>query len=153
VSFYWDNLYTVGLGPKKGEDGVYTWTLPMGTSRLSGIAAEDIGKVAYGIFKAGAPYFGKRVGIASESLTIEEMGRKLSRALGIGPVKYHAVDANTYRSFGFPGADEIGNMFQVYRDFEKEVVAARSPELARSLNPELQTFDQWLAKHKDKIPV
>ncbi len=47
----------------------------------------------------------------------------------------------------------MGNMFQVYRDFEKEVVGARIPELTRSLNPELQTFDQWLAKHKDKIAV
>ena len=23
TSFYWDNLYTFGVGPKKGEDGVY----------------------------------------------------------------------------------------------------------------------------------
>jgi len=153
TSFYWDNLYAFRLAPKKGDDGTYSWTFPMGTSRLAGIAAEDIGKVAYGIFKAGAPYFGKRVGIASENLTIEQMGAKLSRALGIGPITYHAVDADTYRSFGFPGADEMGNMFQVYRDFENEVVGARIPELARALNPELQTFDQWLEKHKDKIPV
>ena len=109
--------------------------------------------MAYGIFKAGAPYFGKRVGIASENLTIDEMGQKLSRALGIGPVRYHAVEADAYRKLGFPGADEMGNMFQVYRDFEKEITGARIPALTRSLNPELQTFDQWLAKHKDKIAV
>ena len=153
ASFYWDNLYTSGLAPKKGEDGVYSWAFPMGNSGLAGIAAEDIGKVAYGIFKAGAPYFGKRVGVASEILTIEQMGEKLSKGLGIGPVRYHAVDADTYRSFGFPGADEIGNMFQVYRDFEKEINGARIPSLSRSLNPDLQTFDQWLAKHKDRIPI
>lgn len=153
TSFYWDNLYNVGLGPKKGDDGVYSWTFPMGTSRLAGIAAEDIGKAVYGIFKAGAPYFGKRVGIASESLTIEEMGRKISKALGIGPITYHAVEPDAYRRFGFPGAEEMGNMFQVYRDFEKEVVAARIPELTRSLNPELLTFEQWLAKHKDRLAV
>ena len=153
TSFYWDNFYNVGLGPKKGDDGLYSWTFPMGTSRLPGIAAEDIGKAVYGIFKAGAPYFGKRVGIASENLTIEEMGRKMSKALGIGPIKYHAVEPDAYRSFGFPGAEEMGNMFQVYRDFEKEVVAARIPELTRSLNPELQTFEQWLAKHKDRLAV
>ena len=153
TSFYWDNFYNVGLGPKKGDDGVYSWTFPMGTSRLAGIAAEDIGKAVYGIFKAGAPYFGKRVGIASESLTIEEMGRRISKILGIGPIKYHAVEPDAYRRFGFPGADEMANMFQVYRDFEKEVVAARIPELTRSLNPELQTFEQWLAKHKDRLAV
>ena len=129
TSFYWDNLYMFGLAPKKGDDGVYSWTFPMGNSKLAGIAAEDIGKVAYGIFKAGQQYIGKTVGIAGENLTIDEMGDKLSKGLGIGPVKYNAVDADAYRGFGFPGADEMGNMFQVYRDFEKEVLAARSADV------------------------
>ena len=79
------------------------------------------------------------------------MGQKLSKGLGIGPVKYNAVDADVYRSFGFPGADEMGNMFQVYRDFEKEVGAARSIEGTRTLNPSLQSFDSWVAKNKEKI--
>jgi uncharacterized protein YbjT (DUF2867 family) len=151
TSFYWDNLYMFGLAPKKGDDGVYSWTFPMGNAKLAGIAVEDIGKVAYGIFKAGQEYIGKRVGITGENLTIAEMGEKLSKGLGIGSVKYNAVDADTYRSFGFPGADEMGNMFQVYRDFEKQVLAARSAEVARKLNPQLQTFDQWLAKNKSRL--
>ncbi|MGH9421387.1 MAG: NmrA/HSCARG family protein, partial [Thermoanaerobaculia bacterium] len=110
TSFYWDNLYSFGLGPKKGPDGVYGWAFPMGDKRLAGIAAEDIGKVAYGIFKAGSEYFGKTVGIAGEFLTLDEMSAQLSKALGI-TVKYTAVDADAYRAFGFPGADEMGNMF------------------------------------------
>jgi uncharacterized protein YbjT (DUF2867 family) len=153
TSFYWDNLYMFGLAPKKGDDGVYAWTFPMGNSKLAGIAAEDIGKIAYGIFKAGSQYIGKTVGITGENLTINEMGEKLSKGLGIGPVKYNAVEANTYRSFGFPGADEMGNMFQVYCEFEKQVCGARSADVARQLNPQLQTFDQWLAKNKSRIPL
>jgi uncharacterized protein YbjT (DUF2867 family) len=153
TSFYWDNLYTFGLAPKKGDDGVYSWTFPMGNARLAGMAAEDIGKTAYGIFKAGDRYIGKTVGIVSENLTIAEMGAKLTKGLGIGPVTYNAVDANQYRGFGFPGADEMGNMFQVYRDFEKDVLNARSVETTRSLNPQLQSFDQWLAKNKSRVPI
>jgi uncharacterized protein YbjT (DUF2867 family) len=153
TSFYWDNLYMFGLAPKKGSDGVYSWTFPMGTSKLAGVAAEDIGKVAYGIFKAGPQYVGKTVGITGENLTVEEMGQKLSKGLGIGPVKYNAVDADVYRGFGFPGADEMGNMFQVYRDFEKQVLGARSADVARQLNPQMQTFDQWVSKNKSRIPV
>jgi hypothetical protein len=125
----------------------------MGDSKMAGMAAEDIGRTAYGVFKAGDKYIGKTVGITGENLTVKEMGDKLSKGLGIGPVKYNAVDANTYRGFGFPGADEMGNMFQVYRDFEKEVIGARSAETARALNPQLQNFDQWLAKNKSKIPL
>jgi uncharacterized protein YbjT (DUF2867 family) len=153
TTFYWDNLYMFGLAPKKDDTGVYSWTFPMGDAKLGGIAAEDIGKCAYGIFKAGPQYIGKTVGITGENLTMKEMGDKLSKGLGIGPVKYNAVDPNTYRGFGFPGADEMGNMFQVYCDFEKECLAARSVDVARQLNPQLQSFDQWLAKNKAAVPV
>jgi uncharacterized protein YbjT (DUF2867 family) len=153
TSFYWDNLYLFGLAPKKGDDGVYGWSYPMGEAKLPGIAAEDIGKTAYGIFKAGSSYIGKTVGIAGESLSFQEMSQKLEKGLGVSPVKFTPVDANVFRGYGFPGADEYGNMFQVYRDFEKEVNAARSVETTRQLNPSLQNFDQWLAKNKSKIPV
>jgi uncharacterized protein YbjT (DUF2867 family) len=151
TSFYWDNLYMFGLAPKKGADGALAWTFPMGTSKLAGIAAEDIGKAAYGIFKAGNEYIGKTVGIYGEALTIEQMGKALSKVLGVGPVQYNAVEADAYRGFGFPGADEMGNMFQVYRDFEKEVLAARSIDATRKLNPALQSFEQFVAKQAGPI--
>jgi hypothetical protein len=125
----------------------------MGNSKLAGIAADDIGECAYGIFKAGNEYVGKTVGILGEALTLDEISQKLSKGLGIGPVRYNAVDADAYRGFGFPGADEFGNMFQVYRDFESAVLGARSSEVARKLSPQLQTFDQWLARNKSRIPL
>src|SRR6476646_9929341 len=152
TSFYWDNIYAFGMAPKKGDDGVYGWTFPMGDKQLAGIAAEDIGKVAYGIFKAGQQYVGKTVGITGENLTIDQISEKLAKGFGI-PGKYTPVEPDSYRSFGFPGADEMGNMFQVYRDFEKEVLGVRSRDVARSLNPSLQTFEQWLALNKSKIAL
>jgi hypothetical protein len=152
TSFYWDNIYAFGMAPKKGDDGVYSWTFPMGEKKLAGIAAEDIGKVAYGIFKAGQQYIGKTVGITGENLTLTEISDKLAKGLGVR-VKYNAVEPDAYRGFGFPGADEMGNMFQIYRDFEKEVLGARSSDAARSLNPSLQSFDQWLATNKSKITL
>jgi uncharacterized protein YbjT (DUF2867 family) len=153
ASYYWDNLFLAGAGPRKGDDGQYTWTLPMGSAKMAGVAAEDIGKIAYGIFKAGQAYVGKRVGAAGEHLTIDEMGRKLSKALGLGPIQYNAVEPAVYRTFGFPGAEDIGNMFQVYRDFAKPMLAARDVSAAQSLNPSLQSFDDWLQRNKGGIPV
>jgi uncharacterized protein YbjT (DUF2867 family) len=151
TSFYWDNLFMFGLAPKKGDDGAYSWAFPMGNEKLAGIAVEDIGKTAYGIFKGGQAYIGKTVGILGEALTIDEMSRKLEKGLGISPVKYNAVDADAYRGFGFPGADEMGNMFQADRDFAKQMLANRNLDEARKLNPQLQSFDQWLANNKDKV--
>jgi uncharacterized protein YbjT (DUF2867 family) len=151
TSFYWDNLYMFGLAPKKGQDGKYTWAFPMGDKKLAGIAGEDIGKAALGIFKAGQPYIGNTVGIAGEYLTIPQMGETLSKTLGIGPIHYHAVEPDEYRGWGFPGADEMGNMFQFFRDFEEPVLGARSLEETRKLNPALETFDTFVSRNKDKI--
>jgi uncharacterized protein YbjT (DUF2867 family) len=151
TSFYWDNLFMFGLAPKKGDDGVYAWAFPMGNAKLAGIAGEDIGKCAFGIFKGGDQYVGKTVGIAGEFLTIDQMGQSLAKNLGLGSVKYNAVEPDVYRSWGFPGADEMGNMFQADRDFEKQMMANRNLDEARKLNPALQTFDQFVNKNKDKI--
>lgn len=153
TSFYWDNLYAFGLGPKKGEDGKFSWAFPMGDKPMAGVAAEDIGKVAFGIFKAGDRFIGKDVGIASEFVTVKQMGEGLSDALQCGPVTYHDVSADAYRAFGFPGADELGNMFQVYRDFAEPFCATRDPKLARELNPEMLSYTQFLEKYKHRIPT
>jgi uncharacterized protein YbjT (DUF2867 family) len=152
TSFYWDNMYMFGMGPKKGDDGNYSITFPMGNHRMSGIAAEDIGGCAHGIYKKGKELVGKTVGIAGEHLTGAQMAEKLSKGLGI-KCTYNAVTPDVYRSFGFPGADDLGNMFQFYADFEDYFVGARNLDVARSLNPKLQTFDQWLAKNKSKLAL
>jgi uncharacterized protein YbjT (DUF2867 family) len=151
TSFYWENFIHFGMGPKTGADGKLSLTLPMGEGRLSGIAAEDIGKCAYGIFKQGRRWIGQSVGIAGDHVSGRQMALDMSQALG-QPVNYFAVDFNTYRGFGFPGADDLGNMFQYYVEFEKEFVAARSLDVARSLNPELLDFKAWLGKYGSLIP-
>ncbi|MEO8064519.1 MAG: NmrA/HSCARG family protein [Pseudomonadota bacterium] len=152
TTFYWDNFIGFGMGPKKGPDGKYAITLPMGNARLSGIASEDIGKCAFGIFKQGKQWIGKRVGIAGDHVTGAQMAADMGKALG-KDVAYNVVSPEVYRGFGFPGADDIGNMFQYYTEFEKEFSDARSLETSRSLNPELLDFKGWLAKYKDRIPL
>jgi uncharacterized protein YbjT (DUF2867 family) len=152
TSFYWDNLIYFGSGPQRGPDGVLAITFPMDDKKLPAIAVEDIGKAAFGIFKRGGEFINKTVAIAGEHLSGAEMARALTKALG-QEVRYNNVPPEVYRSFGFPAADDLGNMFQFKRDFNDYFRGARSVEFSRSLNPELQSFEQWLAKHKDQIPL
>ena len=152
ASFYWDNLIYFGMGPKKGPDGKLAITLPMADKKLPGIAAEDIGKCAYGIFKKGREFIGKTVGIAGEHLTGVQMAAALTKALG-QEVRYNDVPPEVYRSFGFPGAEDLGNMFQFKRDFEQVFCGVRNIDATRALNPSLQTFDSWLAQNKSRIPL
>ncbi|MFS8084833.1 MAG: NmrA/HSCARG family protein [Acidobacteriota bacterium] len=152
TSFYWDNFIGFGMGPKKGPDGTLAIIMPMGDKKLPGIAAEDIGKSAYGIFKRGREFVGKTVGIAGEHLTGAEMAAAFSRALG-QEVHYHDVPPEVYRGFGFPGAEDLGNMFQFKRDFNEIFCQARNLEFTSELNPSLQTFAEWLARNKSRIPL
>lgn len=152
TSFYWDNFIHFGSGPKRGPDGKLALTMPMGNAKLPGIAAEDIGKCAYGIFQAGGAHIGKTVGIAGEHLTGAQMAAGLSRELG-DDVVYNDVPPEVYRGFGFPGAEDLGNMFQFKRDFNDYFCGARDVAFSWSLNPELQSFDVWLAKNARAIPL
>ena len=152
TSFYWDNFIHFGMGPKKGEDGNYSITLPMDDKKLAGISAEDIGKCAYGIFKKGGELIGKKIGIVGEKLNGDEMAKKLSMALNINVI-YNNVSPEMYRSFGFPGADDLGNMFQFKRDFNADFNGARNENLSKELNPQLQNFDKWLSKNAGHIPL
>ena len=152
TAFYWENFIYFGAGPQRGEDGKLALTFPMGNAKLPGIASEDIGKVAYSIFKAGDEYIGKSVHIAGEHLSGSELAAAFTKALG-EEVTYNDVDPDVFRGFGFPGADEMGNMYQFKRDFESDYVGARDLSKARALNPELKTFEAWLAENKDRIPL
>ena len=140
TSFYWDNFIHFGLGPKRGPDGTLTITLAMGDKKLPGIAAGDIGKCTYGIFQRGHELIGKTIGVAGEHLTGTEMAAAFTRALG-EEVRYNDVSA------------DLGNEFRFERDFNEIHCGARNVEIARGLNPRLQSFDEWLARNKTRIPL
>jgi uncharacterized protein YbjT (DUF2867 family) len=152
ASYYWDNLIYFGMGPKKDKDGKLTITFPMGDKKMAGIAAADIGKCAYGIFKKGPELIGKRIGIAGDQLSCTEMAKELSKALAT-EVSYNEISPDQYRSLGFPGADDLGNMFQFYRDFDEVCNRVRDVKYSKVLNPELQSFDMWLEANANRIPL
>jgi uncharacterized protein YbjT (DUF2867 family) len=152
TSFYWENFIVFGMAPKPGPDGVLTLTMPLGDAKFPSIAAEDIGRSALGIFKAGSTYVGQYVGIAGAHLTGAEMADAFAEAIGV-PVKYAPIEPAVFRSFGFPGADDLGNMFQFNRDFAHEFIAVRDLAKAREINPAMQRFDDWLAANVARIPT
>lgn len=152
TSFYWENFIYFGMNPKPDPEGRLALTLPTGDRKLPGIASEDIGKCAFGIFKRGEEFIGKTVGIAGEHLTGEQMAAAMTEALG-REVYYNSIPPDIYRSLGFPGAEDLGNMFQFKRDFEDYYCGIRDLALTRKLNPSLQTFREWLARNADKIPL
>jgi uncharacterized protein YbjT (DUF2867 family) len=147
--FYWDNLINFGMGPRRNADGGLVFVLPMGEHKLPGIAAADIGPCAFALFSCGEAAFGQIVGIAGEHLTGAEMAGGLSRALG-EPVRHYSMPVAEYARLGFPGAEDLANMFQFNQEFEAAFCASRPVEATRKLYPGLQTFQQWLERSVQK---
>ena len=152
AAFYWENFIYFGSGPRRGPDGNLVLALPLGGAKLPGIAAEDIGKCAYGLLRRGTGTLGQRFGIAGEILSGPEMAAKMGRALG-RKVAFEDVPFDVYRKLGFPGAEDLGNMFQFQAILGDEFLRSRDPERARSLNPELLSFDAWLQANAARVPM
>lgn len=152
TAFFWENLIAFGFGPHRGPDGTLALSYALGGARMPGIAACDIGKAAYTLFKRTSEFAGQTISIAGEHLTGDQMAGQLTRALG-EQVRYRPVPPDMFRTFPIPAADELANMFCYYQDFEAEVCGARDLGFARTLNPDLQTFGTWLSANAAKIPL
>jgi uncharacterized protein YbjT (DUF2867 family) len=152
TSGYFENFIHFGWGPQKAPDGSLAVVFPTDDAKIPFIAVEDIGRCALGIFKRREEYIGRTVGIAGEHLSGQEIAEALSEALG-RPISFQAVPPEVYRGFGFPGADDVGNMFQFKRDFADVYRGHRSLEESRSLNPDLTTLRSWLEANADRIPI
>jgi uncharacterized protein YbjT (DUF2867 family) len=105
---------------------------------------------AYGAYCV--TFFWDHFGVAGEHLTGAEKAAGLSRALGREVVHY-SPSFDAYRGFGFPGAQDLGNMFQFNCEFAADFCGARDIARSRQLNPAIQSFDAWLAANKGRIPL
>jgi uncharacterized protein YbjT (DUF2867 family) len=149
TTFYWDN-FAAELKPQRGENGKLVLALPMGEAKLPGIASEDIGRTAHGVFLAGDKYQDRTVSIAGEHLAGAQYAEAFADALG-EPVSYYPVPHDQFRALGLPGGDELGNMFQFYTEGERDFVGSRDLDVVRSLNPRLKNFRTWLDEHVAEV--
>ena len=152
TSCYWENLIYFGMGPQRGPDGSLSVTLATGDARIPWIGVEDIGISAREVFLRGDALIGESIGIAGDHLTGAELASQIGEAIGES-VKYNPVPPDVYRKFPFPGAEELGNMWQFKHDTEATYCARRDLTRARALNPSMANFRTWLAANKSRIPV
>ena len=152
TSFYWDNLIHFGMQPQRGPDGMLAVRAAHGPAKMPGIAAADIGACAYARHRARQRVRGQD----DRHRRRAPLRRRNGRAArpGAGRARRHVSPSiEQYAAFGFPGADDLANMFHFYHDFEREFRAARDVGFTRSLYPKLHTFASWLAENVSRLPV
>jgi uncharacterized protein YbjT (DUF2867 family) len=152
TTMYFDSFLDF-FHPVRGEDGVLRITLPMGESKLPGVASEDIGRTALGILQRGKELVGETVAVSGENLTGHEYAAKLGAFLG-ERIEFRPATLDQVRASGMPGADDVANMFQYYEEFSDSFAGARDPKRIRAtLNPRLKDFDTWLRANHQKFSV
>ncbi len=143
--FHWEAWVSGLAAPQPGPDGVLSVVMPLGGALLPGIASEDIGRCAYGIFRDGAQFRGKTLGVAGEHITGERLADGLSRVYGEA-VRYQSLPLEVFRSLPFPGVDVAANMLQYVAEANEEFCRLRDVRLATQLNPALLGFDAWVSR-------
>lgn len=146
TSFYYENFIAFGMGPKKmSVDAPYGVTMPMGESKLTMVSVEDIGKMAAAIF-SDASLIGKSVYVASDHLTVKEIADEFGKVME-EEVVYNAVPVDVYAGFGFPGAEELANMFKFYDEYADHFTSTRDlDEVKKLIEP--KPFSVWLEENK-----
>lgn len=152
TSCYWENLIHFGMGPQRLADGSLGVTFPTGEARIPWVGVADIGVVALDIFRRGEEFVGQRIAVAGEHLSGAELAATLGDALG-EPVRFHTITPDEFRALGFPGADELGNMWQFKRDFEARYCARRDLARVRELHPGIADFATWLRANVSRLPI
>ncbi|KAK5584559.1 hypothetical protein RB653_006172 [Dictyostelium firmibasis] len=153
-SFVYAPLYAqnfqTSFTPKKNEDGLtYTISFPSDPSgKLLDVGdVNDIGSIVAGIFSDPTKYSGSIVPFSGDALTGNQIADTISKVTG-KKVSFNYIPPSVFRTFGFPGADELATMFEYYNEF------GAFNDLDKSIAPKihkLTTFEQFLNKVNYKL--
>lgn len=151
TTFYYE-AFLRGQGPRRDDNGELVLQIPMADKKMALVAAEDIGRTAFGVFRRGDDFIGQTVSIAGTHATGEELAEMFTAAFG-EKVAYRPLTTDQLRASGQPGALEGANMYEFYSGASEYFTGVRNLDLVRELNPELQPFESWLTQHKSDFPL
>ena len=145
TSFFYENLINT-MKMKKDDDGIRRLCLPINNATLPIVSVKDIGKMVNSIIHH--KLYGN-VGIASEHITGINMVKTLNDVLN-EPVEYVPVPAEVYRSFGFPGCKDIGNMFEFKTIHNEAFCNMRNMlNVTKYITP--ISFEKWCLDNKHNL--
>lgn len=130
TSCYFEN-FTSFFSMVEQEDGSFVFTLPISDKQIPWTILCDLGELVAGIFK-NPELIGQRVGQASFLASGNELAEIFSKATGKN-IKYNQVSWEVFASFGFPGADELAQMFEFWLRTYDKFVSDRSLEAQKKI--------------------
>ncbi|MBL8173619.1 MAG: NmrA/HSCARG family protein [Bryobacterales bacterium] len=147
VAFYYENFLSY-FPPRQQQDGSYGFGFPQGETNLAGVSVADVGGVVASVFADRERFLDRTVGIVGEDMPAAEYARALSKVLH-RTVVYQHIPREVFAGFGFPGADDLANMF----DFNRRFILSRQADMeeSRRLFPGMQRFASWAEANRKAI--
>ena len=147
VPFYYEN-FLYFFPPRPAGDGTYQFGFPQGDRPLAAMSVQDVGRIVAVLFEQPETYIGKVLKPAGDELPASEYAAAMSRATG-ADVRFNHVPRETFAALGFPGAEDLADMFEYYRLHIPS--RARDIEVCRQLAPELQSFAAWVGANANNL--
>jgi uncharacterized protein YbjT (DUF2867 family) len=141
VPFYFENFFAF-FAPRPVGDGTLQFGFPQGDTPLAAMSVEDLGLLVAPMFEQPESYIGKVVEPAADEITAAKYAEIMSRHLG-ADIRYAYVPREVFAKLGFPGAEDLADMFEFYR--------LHMPSRAGAIAPELQSFDTWMSRNEGKM--
>jgi uncharacterized protein YbjT (DUF2867 family) len=144
VPFYYEN-FLYFFPPRPAGDGTYEFGFPQGDRPLAAMSVADVGRAVARIFENRDEYLGKVVKLAGDELPASAYADAMSKVSG-ATIQYAHVPRETFAALGFPGAEDLADMFEYYR----LLIPSREKDIAawRALEPEIQSFGTWVQKNE-----
>ena len=131
---------------QSNENGVYPLYIPMNDTLLPMVSMLDIAKMVRCIIEK--PILGN-IGVASQHLTCSKIAEILSETLE-RDVRHYYLPYDKYKQLGFPGAEDLGNMFEFKNVHNSRFCSLRNLTDIK-LNFETTSFREWCLEHKDQL--
>jgi uncharacterized protein YbjT (DUF2867 family) len=147
VPFYYENFFSF-FPPQPAGANTFAFGFPQGDTKLAMVSIEDLGSIVAPVFNNPAMYKGRVIGPVGADDTCAAYADTMSKVLNLD-IRYNYIERDVYASLGFPGAEELANMFEVQRLY----ITSRQADLQESLalNPAIQSFESWMIKHKERF--
>ncbi len=147
VAFYYENFLAF-FPPKKEADGTYAFGFPQGETPLGAVTVEDLGGVVLPIFRDRGAFLGQTVAVFGDEMPASGYADAISRVTG-RQVRFHHIPREVFASFGFPGAEDVADMFEFYRSH----FPSKRPEIerAKKLNPGMRSFEEWARQNRERL--
>jgi uncharacterized protein YbjT (DUF2867 family) len=147
VPFYFDNFLAF-FPPRPTGDGSFQFGFPQGDTPLAAMAVGDVGLIVASVFEHPELYLGKTLKLAGDEIPPARYAELMSASTGLD-IRYAHVPRETFAALGFPGAEDLADMFEFYRLY----MPSRKEELQqlRAIAPQLQDFETWMGRNAEKL--